>query len=226
MRYWLPCAALLITACQAPDDKPQKPAVVPIYYDVGAVHREVTTDSAEAQRWFDRGLGLTFGFNHGEAVVCFEKAVAADPECAMAYWGKAYALGPNYNNPAPNSKAIKAAYDAMQRALATSADETAAEKALIGALRARFAWPAPEGRTELENAYAAEMRKVHASYPDDADVCALTGPRRRLPRSARCSSTDFHAGRSTRRSATFTSMRWKRARRSSVRFPLREGSRR
>ena len=68
-------------------------------YDLGDFHRAVTTGSAAAAIWFDRGLIWTYGFNHEEAVVCFERAAAADPDCAMAYWGIAYALGPNYNKP-------------------------------------------------------------------------------------------------------------------------------
>ncbi|MHC4849701.1 MAG: hypothetical protein ACYTEG_14770, partial [Planctomycetota bacterium] len=97
MRNLLGLTALLFFGCEAP--KPQQSTAT--HYDVGAIHRAVTTDSAEAQVWFDRGLGLTYGFNHGEAIACFERAAAADPGCAMAYWGKAYALGPNYNDPAP-----------------------------------------------------------------------------------------------------------------------------
>ena len=68
-------------------------------YDLGTHGRPVTTSSAEAQRWFDRGLVWTYGFHHEEAVACFEAAAAADPDCAMAHWGIAYALGPNYNKP-------------------------------------------------------------------------------------------------------------------------------
>ena len=57
----------------------------------------VTTGVAAAQTWFDRGMAWTYGFNHEEAVACFRRAVEADPGCAMAHWGIAYAIGPNYN---------------------------------------------------------------------------------------------------------------------------------
>ncbi|MEM7733967.1 MAG: tetratricopeptide repeat protein, partial [Pseudomonadota bacterium] len=67
------------------------------YYDLGGFTYPVTTNSAEAQTWFDRGLLWTFGFNHDEAISCFERALEADPTCAMAHWGRAYAAGPNYN---------------------------------------------------------------------------------------------------------------------------------
>ncbi|MHC4409381.1 MAG: tetratricopeptide repeat protein [Planctomycetota bacterium] len=165
MRNLLGLTALLLFGCEAPETRQSTPT----HYDVGAIHRAVTTGSAEAQVWFDRGLGLTYGFNHGEAIACFERAAAADPGCAMAYWGKAYSLGPNYNDPAPSPEAIKAARQAIASATQAIDNESAAEKALIDALRARY----PGG---LDNkAYAEQMRYLHRAHPDDADICALTG---------------------------------------------------
>ena len=69
------------------------------YFDLGPYSRKVTTSSPDAQLWFDRGLNWVFGFNHGEAIKCFQKALKHDPECAMAHWGISYASGPNYNLP-------------------------------------------------------------------------------------------------------------------------------
>jgi hypothetical protein len=69
------------------------------YYDLGTHSRPVSTSSPEGQTWFDRGLAWAYGFNHEEAVYCFEQAIGCDPDCAMAYWGLGYALGPNYNKP-------------------------------------------------------------------------------------------------------------------------------
>lgn len=147
---------------------------MPLHYDVGVVHREVTTSSPEAQLWFDRGLGLAYGFNHEEAAACFERAAEADPGCAMCHWGKAYVLGPNYNNMDVEEAANQAAYDAIRTAVAALDRETEAERALIEALATRHVSPAPEDRTGLERAYADAMRAVHAAHPDDADVAALT----------------------------------------------------
>ncbi|MGH2398132.1 MAG: hypothetical protein ACRDFW_14395, partial [bacterium] len=67
------------------------------YYDLGTYSRPVATSSPEAQRWFDRGLIWCYGYNHEESVRCFAKSAELDPGCAMAYWGIAYASGPNYN---------------------------------------------------------------------------------------------------------------------------------
>ena len=60
-------------------------------YDTGAHSRKITTPSADAQRWFDRGLNWCYGYHHEEAIRCFEAALAADPDCAMAHWGVAFA---------------------------------------------------------------------------------------------------------------------------------------
>ena len=69
------------------------------YYELGSHTWPVTTASPEAQQWFDRGLIWTYAFNHDEAISCFEQALQHDSDCAMAYWGIAYAAGPNYNKP-------------------------------------------------------------------------------------------------------------------------------
>ena len=93
------------------------------YFDLGPYSRKITTSSPDAQLWFDRGLNWLFGFNHGEAIKCFQKALQHDVECAMAHWGISYAAGPNYNlpwvryDPQGRQMALSASYDAMQQAL-------------------------------------------------------------------------------------------------------------
>ncbi len=64
-------------------------------YDLGTYSRPVSTTSKAAQRWFDRGLNWTFGYNHEEAGYCFEKALEHDPELAMAHLGVTYITRPN-----------------------------------------------------------------------------------------------------------------------------------
>src|SRR5215475_16117326 len=99
-------------------------------YDLGAYTRQITTKSADAQRWFDRGLNWCFGYHHQEAGQCFAKALEYDPECAMAHWGIAYASGPNYNMPwefldmGARAHFLGIAYDAMQAALARKGSVT------------------------------------------------------------------------------------------------------
>ncbi|NKB58843.1 MAG: hypothetical protein GKS00_21135 [Alphaproteobacteria bacterium] len=147
------------------------------YYDLGAYARTITTKSEDAQLWFDRGLNWVFAFNHGEAIACFQKALEADPGCAMAYWGVSYAVGPNYNlpwhryDPAGRAKALESAYDAMQGALENIEGITPIEQALIRALPARYPQRDPiDDLRPWDKAYTVAMRKVHKDFPDDLDV--------------------------------------------------------
>ncbi|KUM80626.1 hypothetical protein [Streptomyces griseorubiginosus] len=151
------------------------------YYDLGSHGRPVTTESGEAQLWFDRGLVWTYAFHHEEAVACFEKAAAADPDCAMAHWGIAYALGPNYNKPweffddRDLARTVERTHLAVESAHEKAAARaTPVERALIGALRARYPQARPaEDCTVWNPPYADAMRAVHELAPDDADVAAL-----------------------------------------------------
>ncbi|GAB2452434.1 hypothetical protein GCM10027162_56590 [Streptomyces incanus] len=150
------------------------------YYDLGTYRRPVTTAVDEAQLWFDRGLLWTYAFNHEEAVACFEKAAAADPDCAMAHWGIAYALGPNYNKPwgafdgDDLVRSVERTHAAVEWAHEKASGATPVERALIGALRARY----PQGRAVEDcsvwnEPYADRMLAVYESAPDDPDVAAL-----------------------------------------------------
>ena len=110
------------------------------YYDLGTYSRAVTTGSPLAQRWFDRGLAWTYGYNHDEAIACFRKALEADPGCAMAWWGIAYAAGPNYNKPweafdeEDARRSLETAFQAVGRAEDLCGAATDTEKALMGAM--------------------------------------------------------------------------------------------
>lgn len=151
------------------------------YYDLGTHSRRVTTASPEAQRWFDRGLVWTYAFHHEEAVRCFEQAAAADPGCAMAYWGIAYALGPNYNKPweffdaRDLARTVERTHAAVERAHeAAAAGASAAERALISALRFRYPQASPAEDCSVWNEpYAESMRTAYGVDPDDPDLAAL-----------------------------------------------------
>ncbi len=143
------------------------------YYDLGGFHYEVTTSSEEAQTWFDRGLAMCYGFNHEEAVRCFEKALVADPGMPMALWGLAYAWGPNFNNMLIEPGQITKAELAVHLAKLHAANSTERERALIDALATRYTTPVPADRDPLNLAYADAMRKVHDKYADDPLVVAL-----------------------------------------------------
>ncbi|WGS00962.1 hypothetical protein MTX26_09130 [Bradyrhizobium sp. ISRA443] len=150
------------------------------YFDLGPYSRKVTTSSPDAQLWFDRGLNWVFGFNHGEAIKCFQKALQHDAECAMAHWGISYAAGPNYNlpwvryDPQGRQMALSASYDAMQQALAHAGKASPVEQAMINALPARYPQrEAIDDMTPWDKAFTAEMRKVFKDFPDDIEVRAV-----------------------------------------------------
>ncbi|MGR3320605.1 MAG: tetratricopeptide repeat protein [Pseudooceanicola sp.] len=147
------------------------------YFDLGTHSFPVTTRSAEAQLWFDRGLNWTFGYNHEEAVACYARALEHDPSCAMAHWGVAYATGPNYNYPwvlmDPVSKAqvLGTAHAATQRALAHIDGVTPEEAALIRALPARYPQSdPPEDTRPWDDAFADAMRGAQKAHPDSLEI--------------------------------------------------------
>jgi tetratricopeptide (TPR) repeat protein len=175
--------ACLATAAISPAraDEPAHPhaavasmSKAPIF-DLGTWHRAVTTASPEAQRFFDQGLNLAYGFNHAQAVAAFEEAARLDPDCAMAYWGKALALGPNINMPM-GSTAEAPAWEALQKAVALAPQASDAERAYIEALAKRYGDPKDSKRpprAAMDSAYADAMREVWKRYPNDPDAGAL-----------------------------------------------------
>lgn len=141
--------------------------------DLAVYHRPIRTSSKEAQRWFDQGLVLYYGFNHDAAIQCFQRVAGLDPKCAMAWWGQAISAGPNINNPHMDEAAAKNAYKAAQKAKALKGNASPIEQDLIDALAARYAWPVPEDRRALDVAYSDAMRAVWKKHPKDKDVGAL-----------------------------------------------------
>ena len=151
-------------------------------FDLGPWQRSVTTASAEAQAAYDDGLNWTYAFNHEEAVVCFRRAVEADPGCAMAWWGIAYAGGPFYNRAwvrysVPEIETVlPPCYEAACRALALADRATPVEQALIRAVGRRYQSPETRDHATLnrwQDDYTQAMREAHAAWPDDLDVAAL-----------------------------------------------------
>ena len=152
------------------------------HFDLGDYRRTVSTRSAETQRWFDIGLNWCYGFNHEEGIKCFEKALEFDPRCAMAHWGIAYGAGPFYNltwkehGETEANRATKRCFDHVQLARSNAAHASDVERRLIEALACRFQKPhgvPPPEFEQWDDAYAAEMRRVFYSFPDDRDVMAL-----------------------------------------------------
>jgi len=132
----------------------------------------IATDSALAQKFFDQGLALIFGFNHDEAARLFARASELEPKSPMPHWGIALALGPNYNLP-PMPEREEKAWRAIAKAkeLATNAPEN--ERAYVEALVTRYSKDPHEDRHKLAVAYKDAMKEVKECYPDDLDAATL-----------------------------------------------------
>ena len=147
-------------------------AGTPLYDNLGSLHYAITTNSPVAQKYFDQGLRLTYGFNHDEAIKSFREGIRNDPACAMCYWGVAYALGPNINLPM-DSSAARPAYDAAQAALKHASSTTPKEQALIEALAVRYSPDGSANRAPFDSAWARAIGNVSKRFPADDDVAAL-----------------------------------------------------
>jgi tetratricopeptide (TPR) repeat protein len=144
----------------------------PLYDNLGSFGRVIATRDPDAQRYFDQGLRLTYAFNHAEAIRAFEAAATLDPECAMCFWGIAYAYGPNINAPM-DAAGGAAAYGAIVRAQALAETASPVERALIDALAERYTDDPAGDRAGLDAAYAAAMRAVRDRFADDSDVLTI-----------------------------------------------------
>jgi tetratricopeptide (TPR) repeat protein len=150
--------------------QPKQPA--PLFQKLGNLQHPVTTKSKEAQKYFNQGLTLLYAFNHQEAIRSFEAAAALDADCAMAYWGVAFAYGPNINAPMADD-AVPKAWQALQKALTLAARASPREQAYIQALARRYVAKPVKDRGPLDQAFADAMRQVHQKYPDDLDAATL-----------------------------------------------------
>jgi tetratricopeptide (TPR) repeat protein len=151
----------------------EMPPPIPLLQGLGSHTRPVATKSPQAQKYFDQGLNLVFGFAHGAAIRSFKEAARLDPECAMAHWGIALASGPHINFPLVPPPMAEQAWAALQLAQKHAARAKPADRALIDALGRRYVQVQPEDRSPLDHAYADAMRSVWKAHPNDDDVGVL-----------------------------------------------------
>ena len=165
-------SALLIASCagwtQGPS--PQKP--VTLMAGLGGLHHPVSTSNPEAQQFFNQGLRLVYAFNHEEAARSFRRAAELDPKLAMAWWGVALAVGPNYNLPV-DPEHEKIAVEAIDKALGLAAPAPTIEKDYIDAMAKRYTHDAKPDYHQLDVSYSRAMRELSRKYPDDLDAATL-----------------------------------------------------
>ena len=158
------------TAQHAAHSPASKPAT--LMTGMGKLHHPVSTKNVQAQQFFDQGLRLIYAFHHDEAARSFQRAAELDPKLAMAYWGVAEAVGPNYNDPASDHR-FKAAHEAIQKARDLSVSAPANEQAYIAAMAKRLPEDPKADRRKAAEEYRDAMREVAQNFPDDLDAATL-----------------------------------------------------
>ena len=166
------CGTLLCGGIAAQEHMSHPARPVTMVTGLGDLHHPVSTKNPQAQQFFDQGLRFIYAFNHDEAARSFQHAAELDAKLAIAYWGVAEAVGPNYNDPASADR-FKLAHDAIQRAVDLSAGASPSEQAYIQAMAKRFpADPNADLRKAAED-YHDAMREVAKQFPDDLDAATL-----------------------------------------------------
>lgn len=150
----------------------KKDNIAPLLDGYNVIDYPITTNNTLVQRYFNQGMTLAYAFNHAEAARSFYYATQLDPNCAMAYFGFAYVLGPNYNaGMEPDN--YERAYIAIKKAQALSANTTEKEKQFINTMALRYAPEPPEDRSPLDIAYSNALETLYNKYPDDSEISAL-----------------------------------------------------
>ncbi|MEY8019923.1 hypothetical protein AB8P51_03770 [Muriicola sp. SD30] len=147
--------------------------ISPLFENLGTLNFPITTSNPRAQEFFNQGLRLTYAFNHAEAHRSFMEASRLDPKSPMTYWGQAYALGPNINDPEPLEERKIKYNEAMAKAVKAMSTATQKEQALIEALTHRYSTDITENTSDLNKAYMEAMEKIVKKYPEDANVQVL-----------------------------------------------------
>jgi tetratricopeptide (TPR) repeat protein len=167
------CGVLLCLSAMAQDHASHTQSrPITLVTGLGDLHHPVSTHNPQAQQFFDQGLRFIYAFNHDEAARSFQHAAELDPKLAMAYWGIAEAVGPNYNDPADPDR-YKRAHDAAQKAVDLSAGASPNEQAYIQAMAKRFPADPNSDLKKAAEEYHDATRKVSADSPDDLDAATL-----------------------------------------------------
>jgi tetratricopeptide (TPR) repeat protein len=169
------CACVFASAQHQHSPKLAEPPPVRLLEGLGSYSLPVSTASAEAQKFFNQGMILVYGFNHDEAARSFRRAAELDSRMAMAWWGLALALGPNYNEATISPERMRAAHEAVQQGLRIAAETKAPEheRAYLETLARRFSADASADQPRLWADYKRAAGELMRRYPDDPDAATL-----------------------------------------------------
>jgi hypothetical protein len=140
--------------------------------NLGAYHRAIKTANADAQKFFDEGLTLLYGFNHEEAFRSFQRSASHDADSPMPHWGMALALGTNINDPAPAER-LKKAHVHLAEAVKRVGNGSEVEQGLVRALSERYVADAAGDQAPREEAYSRAMEALAKNFATDPDVATL-----------------------------------------------------
>lgn len=147
--------------------------ISPLFNNLGNLHFPISTKNERAQAFFNQGVKLSYAFNHAEGHRSFMEAARLDPNSAMSYWGQAFALGPNINDPLPTEERKNKINEAVAKAQKLALKSNAKERALIEALSVRYSEDLTSDAAELNMAYMKAMANVVKKFPEDANIQIL-----------------------------------------------------
>ncbi len=178
LSVFITCVMLLLSVSTACEKQPKEKnlfegQIAPLLEGMGDLHFPISTNDTLAQRYFNQGLMLSYGFNHKEAERSFRQVAKLDPGNAMAWWGVALVQGPNINAAVMSPEAVSVAWEALQKALKLKENASPREQAYIEALAKRYVKEPVEDRSALDRAYAEAMGKVAKKYPGDLHAQVL-----------------------------------------------------
>ncbi|MGK0252344.1 MAG: tetratricopeptide (TPR) repeat protein, partial [Gammaproteobacteria bacterium] len=147
--------------------------ISPLFKNLGNLHFPISTANERAQAFFDQGVKLSYAFNHAEGHRSFMEASRLDPNAAMSYWGQAFALGPNINDPLPTDERKNKINEALKKAQGLASKANPKEQALIEALSARYSTDLTKDPATLNMDYMKAMTDVAQRFPQDVNIKIL-----------------------------------------------------
>ena len=142
---------------------------------LGYAGLEPDSANAEARAWFAQGVRLVWAFDEVEAIRAFQQAQRADPNCAMCFFGEAWARGPTINLQ-PRTEELAAARTAAQRAQALGANLNERDRILVRAMVLRTG----PGAAFSNAAYASFMETQALRLPQDDTLSVMAADARMI----------------------------------------------